>query len=175
MGRWSRRAAEVFAASLGVGPGARWIDAGCGTGALAGAVAARCRPGLVLGVDRSAAFVAAARAATAPAGTPGPVFAVADAQALPVRDGAFDAAVSALALNFPARPRRGGRGGGPGGAAGRAGRRVRLGLRRRHGVPGALLGTRPSPWTRRRPRWTSAAASPVPARSRCGRCGRGPG
>ncbi|MFE1557617.1 class I SAM-dependent methyltransferase [Streptomyces sp. NPDC058734] len=100
MGRWSRRVAEVFAASLGVGPGARWIDAGCGTGALAGAVAARCRPGLVLGVDRSAAFVAAAQAAAAPAGAPGPVFAVADAQALPVRDGAFDAAVSALALNF---------------------------------------------------------------------------
>ncbi|MEU3725670.1 SAM-dependent methyltransferase, partial [Streptomyces sp. NPDC031705] len=62
MGRWSRLVADAFAASLDVGPGARWIDAGCGTGALAGAVAARCRPRLVLGVDRSGAFVAAARA-----------------------------------------------------------------------------------------------------------------
>ncbi|MFJ3876084.1 class I SAM-dependent methyltransferase [Streptomyces sp. NPDC090077] len=101
MGRWSRPVADAFTASLGVGPGARWIDAGCGTGALAGAVAARCLPELVLGVDRSAAFVtAAARTAAAEYGARGPVFAVADAQALPVRDGAFDAAVSALALNF---------------------------------------------------------------------------
>ncbi|MEU9036634.1 methyltransferase domain-containing protein [Streptomyces sp. NPDC048352] len=114
MGRWSRLVADAFAASLDVGPRARWIDAGGGTGALARAGAARCRPRLVLGVDRSAAFVAAARA-TAP-GTA--AFAVADAQALPVRDGACDAVVSGLALNFlPA----------PGAAAVEAARAVRPG------------------------------------------------
>ncbi|WP_030384816.1 class I SAM-dependent methyltransferase [Streptomyces sp. NRRL S-241] len=101
MGRWSRRVAEVFAARLAARGGLRWLDVGCGTGALTAVVAARCRPRVVLGLDRSPGFVRAARAgAPAPAG-----FAVADALALPVGDAAFDVVVSGLALNFlePAR------------------------------------------------------------------------
>ncbi|MFF5705121.1 methyltransferase domain-containing protein [Streptomyces sp. NPDC012794] len=69
-------------------------------------MAAHGRPRLVPGLDRSAAFMAAARTAAAEADAPGtaacaPLFAVADAQALPVRDGTFDAAVSALTPNNP--------------------------------------------------------------------------
>ncbi|MFB7170990.1 class I SAM-dependent methyltransferase [Streptomyces sp. NPDC056254] len=96
MGRWSRRVAEAFCARLDVPAGQRWLDVGCGTGALTAVVAARCRPRAVLGLDRSAGFLRAARdAAPAPAR-----FAVADALALPVRDASFDAVVSGLALNF---------------------------------------------------------------------------
>ncbi|MFD9409988.1 class I SAM-dependent methyltransferase [Streptomyces sp. NPDC059989] len=100
MGRWSRQVAEVFVARLGGGSGLRWLDVGCGTGALTAAVAARCRPRALVGLDRSAGFVRAARsAAPAPAH-----FAVADALALPVRDAACDAVVSGLALNFLPSP-----------------------------------------------------------------------
>lgn len=100
MGRWSRPLAGAFVAWLGAGDGLRWLDVGCGTGALAAAVAARRRPAAVLGLDRSAAFVARARAdAVVPVR-----FAVADAQALPVRDAACDAVVSGLALNFLPAP-----------------------------------------------------------------------
>ncbi|MDI3407391.1 class I SAM-dependent methyltransferase [Streptomyces cavernicola] len=101
MGRWSRLVADEFVAWLGCGGGLRWVDVGCGTGALTAAVAARCRPELVVGVDRSAGFVAAARTAVAE----GPAwFAVADGSALPVRDSMCDVAVSGLVLNFLAAP-----------------------------------------------------------------------
>ncbi|MEV7614187.1 class I SAM-dependent methyltransferase [Streptomyces sp. NPDC089799] len=101
MGRWSRAVADRFLAWLGCPEDLRWLDVGCGTGALTSAVAARCRPRTALGVDRSAGFVRAARA-TAPAPAR---FAVADALSLPVRDGACDVVVSGLALNFLPSPR----------------------------------------------------------------------
>ncbi|RSS78281.1 class I SAM-dependent methyltransferase [Streptomyces sp. WAC06614] len=100
MGRWSRRAAELFVSWLGCGPGLRWLDVGCGTGALTATVAARCRPRTVVGVERSAAFTAAARAAVPPQVG----LAVADGQRLPVRDASFDVAVSGLVLNFLPAP-----------------------------------------------------------------------
>jgi SAM-dependent methyltransferase len=103
MGRWSRKVAERFTALAGHPDGLRWLDVGCGTGALSAVLAARCRPALVLGCDRSAELVATARDAAY-----GPVrFVVADAGALPVRDGACDAAVSGLALNFLPEPAEG--------------------------------------------------------------------
>lgn len=100
MGRWSRLVAAEFVAWLPCPPGARWLDIGCGSGALTSTVAARCRPRTLLGLDGSAGFVTTARASTSD-----PVhFAVADAQALPVRDALFDVAVSGLVLNFLATP-----------------------------------------------------------------------
>ncbi|NXY97755.1 methyltransferase domain-containing protein [Streptomyces sp. BR123] len=99
MGRWSRLVAEQFAQrSADVADGLRWLDVGCGTGALSAAVAARRHPRLVVGADRSAGFVATARAAAPPSGPEH--FVVADATCLPTRDAVFDAAVSGLALNF---------------------------------------------------------------------------
>ncbi|MEV8313457.1 class I SAM-dependent methyltransferase [Streptomyces sp. NPDC059900] len=96
MGRWSRLVADEFVAWLGCRDGLRWVDAGCGTGALSAAVAARCRPRRVVGVDRSAAFVGAARA-SAPASA---CFVVGDGMSLPVRGAGCDVSVSGLVLNF---------------------------------------------------------------------------
>ncbi|WP_329200620.1 MULTISPECIES: class I SAM-dependent methyltransferase [unclassified Streptomyces] len=100
MGRWSRLVADRFVDWLGVAEGAVWLDAGCGTGALTSSVARRARPRLVVGADRSAGFLTAARAAVAPPAR----FVLADALSLPVRDAAFDAVVSALVLNFLPAP-----------------------------------------------------------------------
>lgn len=103
MGRWSRKVAERFTALAGHADGLLWLDVGCGTGALSAVLTARCRPALVLGCDRSAELVATARETAH-----GPVrFVVADARALPVADGAWDVAVSGLALNFLPEPAEG--------------------------------------------------------------------
>jgi SAM-dependent methyltransferase len=72
---------------LGLEAGARVLDVGCGPGRHAHALAAR---GIeVVGIDLSWRFVALGAAAGASAR-----FAQADARALPVRDGSFDAALS---------------------------------------------------------------------------------
>ncbi|MFG2287136.1 class I SAM-dependent methyltransferase [Streptomyces sp. NPDC048595] len=100
MGRWSRLAAEEFVTWLSCPDDLRWLDVGCGTGALSAVVTARCRPRTVLGIDRSEGFVGAARAAV-PASAH---CVVADAMSLPVRDGTWDVAVSGLTLNFLPEP-----------------------------------------------------------------------
>ncbi|MFF4802875.1 class I SAM-dependent methyltransferase [Streptomyces sp. NPDC001351] len=100
MGRWSRLVADEFVARPACAPGARWLDVGCGSGAPASAVARRCRPRTLLGVEPSAGFVAAARAH----GPPPALFPRDDARALPVGDAAVDVAISGLVLNFLAEP-----------------------------------------------------------------------
>ncbi|QYN18332.1 class I SAM-dependent methyltransferase [Amycolatopsis sp. DSM 110486] len=103
VGRWSRRVAAAFLDGTVVPPGARWLDVGCGTGALTSAVLATADPAGVLGVDQAAPFVAHARRLAADRRAS---FVVGDAQALPVAGDAFDAAVSGLALNFVPDPHR---------------------------------------------------------------------
>lgn len=96
IGRWSRRVATKFVRWLAIAPDSRWLDAGCGTGALTAVIGTTAGPRYVLGVDPSPGFVDTARAST-----PGPVgFQVADARALPLRDECCDVVVSGLALNF---------------------------------------------------------------------------
>jgi SAM-dependent methyltransferase len=101
VGRWSRKVAAEFVRRLDVPPGARWLDVGCGTGAVTSTVVAGAAPGAVVGVDPSAGFVGYA-AASVPAAR----FAVGDARALPLRDGAVDMVVSGLVLNFVPDPDR---------------------------------------------------------------------
>jgi SAM-dependent methyltransferase len=101
VGRWSRRVAPEFLAWLDQPPGLRWLDAGCGTGALTGTVVAHAHPARVTGVDPSDGFLRSARAAVT-----GVEFVVGDAQDLPFPDDRFDVVVSGLALNFVADPAR---------------------------------------------------------------------
>jgi SAM-dependent methyltransferase len=99
IGRWSEPVARELVRWLAVPPGRRWLDVGCGAGALAGAILAGAAPGAVVGVDRSRGFAAHARAAV-----PRAAFLVGDAQALPVLSNAFDVVVSGLVLNFVPAP-----------------------------------------------------------------------
>jgi SAM-dependent methyltransferase len=103
VGRWSRRVASVFVDGLGVPEGSRWIDIGCGTGALTQTVVERAAPSSVIGLDPSDGFLAHARARLAAANVQ---FDVADAQSLPLPSASVDAAVSGLVLNFVPRPER---------------------------------------------------------------------
>jgi SAM-dependent methyltransferase len=95
VGRWSRPVAAEFLRWLDVPAGGRWLDVGCGTGALSSVIAARCEPAEVLGVDPSEAYVAWAAAHVEDRRVR---FVVADATHLP--SGPFDAVVSGLVLNF---------------------------------------------------------------------------
>jgi SAM-dependent methyltransferase len=101
VGRWSRRVAEAFIDRLAIGPGARWLDVGCGTGAVTETVLARADPSSVVGVDPSEAFIAFAREQVTDARAS---FVVADGAAIPLPDRAADAAVSGLVLNFVPDP-----------------------------------------------------------------------
>ena len=102
-GRWSRIVAVEFLARLGASAGARWLDVGCGSGALTEAILARHAPAAVIGVDPSEGFLAHARRHVT---DPRAEFLPGDAQALPVPDAGFDAVVSGLVLNVvPDQPR----------------------------------------------------------------------
>jgi SAM-dependent methyltransferase len=103
VGRWSRLVAREFVRGLDAPLHGRWLDAGCGTGALVQAILDGAAPRLVVGVDRAAPFVRHARATL-----PGLhlAFLAGDALALPVAIGGFDAVVSGLVLNFVADPAR---------------------------------------------------------------------
>jgi len=97
IGRWSRLVAPVFLDWLGIPPGRRWLDVGCGTGALSDAIVARCEPRSVVGVDPSEPFVEHATAAVADDRA---TFAVGTAADTGLHDGDVDVVVSALVLNF---------------------------------------------------------------------------
>jgi SAM-dependent methyltransferase len=101
VGRWSRLVAREFLRWLGVPPGRRWLDVGCGTGALTGAIVAMASPAQVDAVDASEAYVAYTRAQ---APDPRVRFEVADARALPTPAASYDAVVSGLVLNFVPEP-----------------------------------------------------------------------
>jgi SAM-dependent methyltransferase len=97
IGRWSRLVAPEFLGWLGVAAGARWLDVGCGTGALTGAVLASCSPASITGVDPAPAFLEHAVGALT---DPRVTLRQGGAEALPLDDAAVDATVSGLVLNF---------------------------------------------------------------------------
>jgi SAM-dependent methyltransferase len=101
MGRWSRRIAALFVEWLAAPAGLRWLDVGCGTGALTATVLAAAEPAEAVGVDQSEGFVTTARTRIT---DPRASFSTADARAIPQPDERFDAVVSGLVLNFVPEP-----------------------------------------------------------------------
>jgi SAM-dependent methyltransferase len=101
VGRWSRLVAREFLQWVDVPRGRRWLDVGCGTGALTETVLVLTAPATVVGIDPSQAFVAYARDTVVDERAR---FLVGDAMDLPFEDEDFDAVVSALVLNFVADP-----------------------------------------------------------------------
>lgn len=97
MGRWSRRLAEPFLDFAGAADGEDVLDAGCGTGCVAFALAARCSVRSVHGVDLSASYIEYAQHANR---DPRLTFATGDLGALPLPDSAYDRVLSLLVLHF---------------------------------------------------------------------------
>jgi SAM-dependent methyltransferase len=104
MGRWSRLVGEIFIDWLAPPTGWRWVDVGCGSGAISELLYRRCAPAEVQGVDPSAAQLAFARERP---GAKDAVFQIGDAMALPFADDRFDAAVMALVIFFVPDPAKG--------------------------------------------------------------------
>jgi SAM-dependent methyltransferase len=96
VGRWSREVAPRFLAWLAPPPRKRFVDVGCGTGALCGAILDHCKPALVVGVEPSNGFLDLARQHLAGRA----LLFKGDAASIPLDDGAVDYAVSGLVLNF---------------------------------------------------------------------------
>jgi len=101
VGRWSRKVAPEFLAWLGIPPRQRWLDVGCGTGALSASIAERSAPASLDGVEPSEGFLKSAqenlgsRAALHQG----------NAASIPLQDASVDVVVSGLVLNFVPDPR----------------------------------------------------------------------
>lgn len=103
MGRWSRLAGERFLDWLGLPPGLRLLDVGCGNGAFTDLLIERCAPSAVQGIDPSEGQIDFARKR---AGMEVATFRQGDAQALPYAHDDFDAATMALVINLiPDQPK----------------------------------------------------------------------
>ena len=101
IGRWSRLVAPDFLSWLNIPAGKRWLDVGCGTGALCSTIVDRCSPGSVTGVEPSEGFLATAKNNLA-----GRVdLHQGSATAIPLGDASIDVVVSGLMLNFVPDPR----------------------------------------------------------------------
>jgi SAM-dependent methyltransferase len=99
MGRWSRQVAPQFLRWLHPASGLRWLDVGCGTGALSAAILDHAAPTSILGLDPSTGFVEEARRQV---DDPRVEFRVGTALDAPA-DSA-DVVASALMLNFVSDP-----------------------------------------------------------------------
>jgi SAM-dependent methyltransferase len=100
VGRATAEATEPLLDAAGVAAGTRVLDVGCGLGDLAAAAAAR--GAVATGTDIAAGMVEAARDRH-----PGLEFELADGEALPFEDGAFDAALAAFVINHMPDAERG--------------------------------------------------------------------
>ncbi|HEY4269375.1 MAG TPA: methyltransferase domain-containing protein [Galbitalea sp.] len=96
IGRWSSLVAVEFLDWLDLPSGLRWIDVGCGTGALSEAILDTRDPASVDGVEPSAGFLRAAHERLGDRAT----LHQAPAEELPLPQGSADIVVSGLVLNF---------------------------------------------------------------------------
>jgi 2-polyprenyl-3-methyl-5-hydroxy-6-metoxy-1,4-benzoquinol methylase len=103
VGRWSRLVAKEFIRWLAIPEDRRWLDVGCGTGALSQTILHLANPKSVKGIDRSMQFIETARVRVNHSNVE---FTTGDAQELPVESESYDAVVSGLVLNFVPQPER---------------------------------------------------------------------
>jgi len=100
MGRWSRLVARAFIDWLSPSSGQKWLDIGCGSGALSEAVISNCKPAELTAIDQSDGFVKEVQKRL------GNLVhcRVGNALSLPVEDTSVHFAVSGLVLNFISEP-----------------------------------------------------------------------
>ena len=103
MGRWSERLAPLFLDFAGVRDGGRILDVGCGTGALADAVARRAGRSSVVGIDPSQPSVDYARKRFPDSRFS---FDCGEGMALPYPDASFDQSFSLLVFMFIPQPEK---------------------------------------------------------------------
>jgi trans-aconitate methyltransferase len=103
VGRWSRLVAREFLSWLDVPPRRRWLEVGCGTGALTQVILASADPITIKAVDQSTGYIAYARQHVIDERAR---FEVADARALSGEVRVYDVVVSGLVLNFIPEPAR---------------------------------------------------------------------
>jgi SAM-dependent methyltransferase len=100
IGRWSRRIAPRFLAWLGAPQAMRWLDVGCGTGALTAAILEHAAPASVVGVEPSDGFLATAAQRLGERAR----LQRGNAAQIALPDAAVDVTVSGLVLNFTPDP-----------------------------------------------------------------------
>lgn len=96
VGRWSRRVAPAFLSWLAVVSGKRWLDVGCGAGALCEAILEHAEPASLTSIEPSDGFRAVARDTLAAH----VILRRGNADALPLPDASVDVVVAGLVLNF---------------------------------------------------------------------------
>lgn len=101
IGRWSRLVAREFLQWMSIPSGKRWLDVGCGTGALSETILNRNTPASVESIDLSEEYVNHARSSITDSRIH---FHIANAEVLPFEQHSFDAIVSGLVMNFVAQP-----------------------------------------------------------------------
>lgn len=102
MGRWSKLIAELFIDWLALPSGLRWLDVGCGSGALSEAVIIKNNPIEIIAIDQSEGFV---RTAQQRLGNQVKCK-LGNALSLPLDDKSVNVSVSGLVLNFLSEPEK---------------------------------------------------------------------
>lgn len=102
MGRWSRLVARSFIDWLSPSSGLKWLDVGCGSGALSEAVINNHKPAELTAVDQSEGFVKTAQKRLGSLAC----CRVGNALALPLEDSSVNVTVSGLVLNFISEPEK---------------------------------------------------------------------
>jgi len=96
MGRWSSLMAPKFLKWLNMPKNKRWLDVGCGTGALSKAIEQNFQPENLACIDPSESYIEKAKHRISMKGD----FRVCTAESMPFENESFEIIVSGLALNF---------------------------------------------------------------------------